>query len=421
MFIEQKYPVLATYPLVVSLVIGSLALSACQKTDSAKTPNPSPQTTQANDTTAHNTKDTAPLANDEIQLLASDVLTTKTERYQPSTPITGTLQVANQTKVQAVVNSQANQILVKVGDNVKKGQPLVTLNLEDSKNKLVQAQSDVIAAQAQANVAQSLVSRNKVLLDKGFVAEIEYERSLADAKAQTQAVNAKQAQLNIAKKLYGDMTITAPMSGMIASRSIEAGQLVTAGQTLMEIIDPTQLEFAASVPTEAQENLTVGQSVPFTVSNSPTKFVGQVTRIAPQVDANTRQMMIYIKVNASADTHQLRAGMFATGTIEYGQIQVGILVPSNAVMLDDMANKAKSASSTVPTGSGQHSNAQNNTQKGYVWLINQQHRLVRQPIEIIKRYDNTNQYLISGVEMGSLVVLVPLSADALDKKAVIKG
>lgn len=397
--------------MVVVSVTSLLALTACEKATTTKT-----DTTKKNETTTTTTEKTQTLAKDEIQLLASDVLTTKTERYQPNTTVTGTLEVANQTKVQAVVNSQANQILVKVGDKVKKGQPLVTLNLEDSKNKLAQAQSDVIAAQAQANVAQSLASRNKVLLDKGFVAEIEYERSLAEAKAQQQAVNAKQAQLNIVKKMYGDMTITAPMSGVIASRSIEAGQAVSAGQTLMEIIDPSQLEFAANVPSEAQGQVAIGQSVPFTVNNNNTKFVGQVSRIAPQVDASTRQMLIYVKVNPSENTDQLRAGMFATGTIDYGQIQVGILVPSNAVMLDDNAKsdgKATSATTNIkPTNA--------NNQKGYVWLINQEQRFVRQPVEIIKRYNDTNQYLISGVNMGSLVVLVPLPADAVGKKAVVK-
>lgn len=402
--------------MVVVSVTSLLALTACEKATTAKT-----DTTKKNETTTTTTEKTQTLAKDEIQLLASDVLTTKTERYQPNTTVTGTLEVANQTKVQAVVNSQANQILVKVGDKVKKGQPLVTLNLEDSKNKLAQAQSDVIAAQAQANVAQSLASRNKVLLDKGFVAEIEYERSLADAKAQQQAVNAKQAQLNIVKKMYGDMTITAPMSGVIASRSIEAGQAVSAGQTLMEIIDPSQLEFAANVPSEAQGQVAIGQSVPFTVNNNNTKFVGQVSRIAPQVDASTRQMLIYVKVNPSENTDQLRAGMFATGTIDYGQIQVGILVPSNAVMLDDNAKSdAKSdGKATSATTNIKPTNA--NNQKGYVWLINQEQRFVRQPVEIIKRYDDTNQYLISGVNMGSLVVLVPLPADAVGKKAVIKS
>lgn len=402
--------------MVVVSVTSLLALTACEKATTTKT-----DTTKKNETTTTTTEKTQTLAKDEIQLLASDVLTTKTERYQPNTTVTGTLEVANQTKVQAVVNSQANQILVKVGDKVKKGQPLVTLNLEDSKNKLAQAQSDVIAAQAQANVAQSLASRNKVLLDKGFVAEIEYERSLAEAKAQQQAVNAKQAQLNIVKKMYGDMTITAPMSGVIASRSIEAGQAVSAGQTLMEIIDPSQLEFAANVPSEAQGQVAIGQSVPFTVNNNNTKFVGQVSRIAPQVDASTRQMLIYVKVNPSENTDQLRAGMFATGTIDYGQIQVGILVPSNAVMLDDNAksNAKSDGKATSATTNIKPTNA--NNQKSYVWLINQEQRFVRQPVEIIKRYDDTNQYLISGVNMGSLVVLVPLPADAVGKKAVIKS
>lgn len=65
----------------------------------------------------------------------------------------------------------------------------------------------------------------------------------------------------------------------------------------MEIIDTSQLEFAANVPSEAQDQLQIGQSVPFTVGNNPTNFVGQISRIAPQVDPVTRQLTIFVKVN----------------------------------------------------------------------------------------------------------------------------
>lgn len=415
------------FGLILLLVIG---LSGCQKSDTTK---------PASKSTQNATSQTA-TTNNEILLLNSDVTTATAERYQPHVMVTGTLQVANKTPVQAMSNAQVAQVLVKVGDSVKKGQRLIITNLEDSRNKLAQAQADLNGSLAQAAVAQSLANKNKILLEKGFVAQIEYERSLADAHAQNEAVKAKQAQLNIVQKMYGDMNITAPMTGVIASRRVEAGQVVSAGQTLLEIVDPSQLEFAASVPIEAQSYLAIGQSVPFTINSDTTRYVGQISRIAPEVDANTRQLTIYVTVKPDQNSHQLKAGMFATGTLEYGQIQLGVLLPSSAVMLDNTApananSSAPTLSTTAgtpnldnsfPKNNGQKDPSQkgngekNNGQKGYVWLVGQDHRLTRQPIEILQRYENTGQFLVAGVPLTAMVVLVPLSANDAGKVVTVK-
>lgn len=402
---QKTLPSLKLTHLAIMTALITLTLTGCQKSDtpskSEKTSS-SPSTSSTNPTTS------------EVLLLASDVTTAKSERYQPHVTVTGTLQAANKTPVQAMSNTQVAHVLVKVGDTVKKGQRLIVTNLEDSRNKLIQAQADVNAAQAQAAVAQNLANKNKILLDKGFVAQIEYERSLADAKAQTEAVKAKQAQLAIVQKMYGDMNITAPISGVITSRHVEAGQMVAGGQTLLEIVDTSQLEFAANVPIEAQSQLAIGQSVPFTISNHTTRYVGQISRIAPEVDAATRQLTIYITVKPDQNSQQLKAGMYATGTLEYGQIQVGVLLPSSAVILD---NAAPTPATSTTAGTPK---IDNNNQKGYVWLIGQDHRLIRQPIEILKRYENTGQLLVSGVALDSVVVLVPLSAGDAGKVVTIK-
>lgn len=82
---------------------------------------------------------------------------------------------------------------------------------------------------------------------------------MADAIAQRESINAKQAKLNSAKKMYGDTTLYAPTTGIISSRSVNVGQVVAPNQPLMEIIDPNKLEFAANVPSEAQTALKIGQ------------------------------------------------------------------------------------------------------------------------------------------------------------------
>lgn len=322
-------------PLGLAVASAVMSLSGCQKQQNDSKSPLSPQNTQVTTASA-----TTQIANNEIQLLAADVITAKADRFEPSVTVTGTLQPSDHTVVQSTVNAQVQQVLADVGKTVAKGEPLVRLDISDSKNQLAQAQADVAAAQAQAIVANKLAERNKILLEQGFVSQIEYERSVADSIAQREAIKAKQAQLSSAQKMFGDTTIYAPTTGIVSSRSVNVGQVVTQNQALMEIIDPNKLEFAANVPSEAQTQLQLGQQVPFTISNQTNQYIGQISRISPQVDAATRQLTIYIAVKPSQRNLGLRPGMYATGKLNYGVAQVGVLVPMSAVVLESRAKGA---------------------------------------------------------------------------------
>lgn len=354
-------------------------------------------------------------ANNELQLLKTDVIDAKAERFQPSVPVTGTLQVANRTEVQSTVNAQVVSVLADVGKRVKQGERLVALDNRSSKDQLAQAQADVAATTAQARVALSLAQKNKVLLDQGFVSQIEYERSMADAIAQQEALKARQAQLNAAQRLSGDTVITAPNAGVISKRTVEVGQVVSPNQPLMEIIDPSQLEFAANIPAEAQNQIMVGQHVPFTIANRSTQFVGQVSRISPQVDPATRQLTVYIAVNTE-QAQGLRAGIYATGRVEYGQTQVGVLVPMSAVTVTTTA-----PASAPSSGLNDKINTANHAiASGTVWTIGKDQIIRQQVVNVIRRDDAHSQYLVEGIEQGTLVITANLSQNDKGKKAVLK-
>ena len=403
-------PKFITKVLPLSLAVAStvMSLSGCQKQQNDSKSPLSTQNTQVTTTSA-----TTQIANNEIQLLAADVITAKADRFEPSVTVTGTLQPSDHTVVQSTLNAQVQQVLADVGKTVAKGEPLVRLDISDSKNQLAQAQADVAAAQAQAIVANKLAERNKILLEQGFVSQIEYERSVADSIAQRESIKAKQAQLSSAQKMFGDTTIYAPTTGIVSSRSVNVGQVVTQNQALMEIIDPNKLEFAANVPSEAQTQLQLGQQVPFTISNQTNQYIGQISRISPQVDAATRQLTIYIAVKPSQRNLGLRPGMYATGKLNYGVAQVGVLVPMSAVVLESRAkgaaNKPTDQSATNPT-----------LEAGTILVVSKDNVITKQPIKVLKHLDDTSQYLIAGIEPNTTVIVANLNANDVGKKVVLK-
>lgn len=405
-------------PLGLAVASAVMSLSGCQKQQNDSKSPLSPQNTQVTTASA-----TTQIANNEIQLLAADVITAKADRFEPSVTVTGTLQPSDHTVVQSTVNAQVQQVLADVGKTVAKGEPLVRLDISDSKNQLAQAQADVAAAQAQAIVANKLAERNKILLEQGFVSQIEYERSVADSIAQREAIKAKQAQLSSAQKMFGDTTIYAPTTGIVSSRSVNVGQVVTQNQALMEIIDPNKLEFAANVPSEAQTQLQLGQQVPFTISNQTNQYIGQISRISPQVDAATRQLTIYIAVKPSQRNLGLRPGMYATGKLNYGVAQVGVLVPMSAVMLESKALESRALESGAKGAANKSSDPSATSptlEAGTILVVSKDNVITKQPIKVLKHLDDTSQYLITGIEPNTTVIVANLNANDVGKKVVLK-
>ena len=405
-------------PLSLAVASAVMSLSGCQKQQNDSKSPFSTQKTQITTASA-----TTQIANNEIQLLAADVITAKADRFEPSVTVTGTLQPSDHTVVQSTVNAQVQQVLADVGKTVAKGEPLVRLDISDSKNQLAQAQADVAAAQAQAIVANKLAERNKILLEQGFVSQIEYERSVADSIAQREAIKAKQAQLSSAQKMFGDTTIYAPTTGIVSSRSVNVGQVVTQNQALMEIIDPNKLEFAANVPSEAQTQLQLGQQVPFTISNQTNQYIGQISRISPQVDAATRQLTIYIAVKPSQRNLGLRPGMYATGKLNYGVAQVGVLVPMSAVMLESKALESRALESGAKGAANKSSDPSATSptlEAGTILVVSKDNVITKQPIKVLKHLDDTSQYLITGIEPNTTVIVANLNANDVGKKVVLK-
>jgi RND family efflux transporter MFP subunit len=250
---------------------------------------------------------------------------------------------------------------------------------------LAQAQANLASVKAQLIVVQNLRDRNAKLFKKGFVSEMEYERSVADAQAQQENLNAQQAMVEIAQKGIRDSVIRAPMSGMVARRLVEPSQAVNAGQTLLEIVDPSTLELKATAPAYTQNQLKVGQAIVFRIQGlADQQFSGTISRINPVANNQSRTINLYAKVDNQ--TQQLRAGLFAEGSIQIGQQRQGTVLPVQAIQ-------------SLPN------------QPSMVWVI-RQGQLQPQPVQIIDTDTVSGLALVSGVHVGEQVTTIRLAEGA---------
>jgi RND family efflux transporter MFP subunit len=131
------------------------------------------------------------------------------------------------------------------------------------------------------------------------------------------------------RKSLDDLTVRAPIAGIVSKRHVDTGDVVAPGGELYTIIDPTSMRLEASVPSEQVAAVRVGAPVAFTVRGYPNeRFEGRIERVSPAADPATRQVPIFVTIPNKQ--RRLVAGLFAEGRLEQAS-KTGLVVPQTAV------------------------------------------------------------------------------------------
>jgi RND family efflux transporter MFP subunit len=258
--------------------------------------------------------------------------------------VTGNLVSNSAVDVKAETTGRLLQFAKQEGDAVSAGETVATVDEENYKIALRQAQAAVQVADAAlartrvlAAHAKSELARAQNLVRSGGITEKDVEAAqLAerDAQAQVAVAEAQLAQARaaqeMAEKRLRDAAILAPVAGVIQRKYVNPGAYVEPPTMVFSIVDNRQLELESPVPTALLGQIRAGQRVTFQVNSYPgSKFEGRVAEINPAVDALARSAKVRVRVdNASG---KLKAGMFVDGEIQTGVAQQAIMVPAGAV------------------------------------------------------------------------------------------
>lgn len=224
------------------------------------------------------------------------------------------------------------EVLVNVGDAVKRGQLLAQLSGDTVQAEL--AQSRAAAAEAQANLAaaQGDAERARQLQSSGSgaLSAQQLQQYLTLEQTAKARLDAAQARVKTDELRLAQTRITAPDEGLISARIATVGGVVQPGQELFRLIRKNRLEWRAEVPASELARLRPGMGV--TVLNAEGKLVqAKLRMVAPTVDAQTRNGLVYVDLPAGAS---LRAGSFARGDFQLGQ-SGALSLPASAVQLRD--------------------------------------------------------------------------------------
>jgi len=183
---------------------------------------------------------------------------------------------------------------------------------------------------AQARMAVAVSARDQHP-DQMRIAEAQLDFDRAALRVAEAEVTRRDATLGIARKRLGDTTIRAPFSGVVAKRLLNAGEYVKENTPVFNLVALDPLKYTGTVPERFAPDLKMGQRIELTVEAYPGRsFAGQVTRVSPAVEVQTRSLSLEGRV-ANGDA-KLRPGFFSKGRVLTTKDASASFVPAEAVV-----------------------------------------------------------------------------------------
>ena len=237
----------------------------------------------------------------------------------------------------AGAGGRVTRVLVDAGTWVRAGQVLATVDRSVQAQQAAQLAAQVEAARANAVLAQNNYERAVALQGRGFVSKAEIDSKKAARDAAYAQVRVAQAQLGATRAQIGQLNVVAPAAGLILSRSVEVGQIVSPGSgALFHLAEGGQMEMRAQMSQADIAAVHVGMPADVTPVGSQRVFVGNVWQVSPMIDAQSRLGDVRIAVPYDP---VMRPGGFAEAKITAGTTSAPLL-PQSAVLSDDRGNYA---------------------------------------------------------------------------------
>lgn len=269
-----------------------------------------------------------------LALLPNDIAVAESASFSQSLALTGTLQPWQQTQLSAEIEAAVEDVYVRPGEAVKKGQVLLRFDLRDVKARLAAQQAQLDANKAQLELARKNLTRNKDLLQQNFISQNTFESTENQLQVNEASYRAQVAQVEIARKALSVGEVRAPFAGMVAERSVNPGQRVGLNAKLLSLVDLSELELEANVPLAQAAAVKEGQVVSFTVEGyGARRFDGKVVRVNPVAQTGSRMLTLYARIPNPAN--ELKGGMFVQGQLWLAQPQQALVLPLSALRKDD--------------------------------------------------------------------------------------
>jgi RND family efflux transporter MFP subunit len=223
--------------------------------------------------------------------------------------------------------ARINKINVRSGDNVKKGDVLITLENNDLSSSVIQASEQINAVAARYTEAQQNLLRAQELFTKKIASQFDLDKSKADYQSIKAELTAAKQSLAQAQTTLSYATLRAPIDGKVIDRFAEPGNTAQAGEKLLSLYNPLSLRIEAQVREQLALSLVQGQRITIDLPTIKHTLVGLVEEIVPAANTGSRSFLIKVSLPYQEN---LLPGMYARLLIPAGHVQK-LYVPARSV------------------------------------------------------------------------------------------
>lgn len=251
------------------------------------------------------------------------------------TAYAGDIRAREETALSFRVGGKLMRRLVDVGDRVRSGDVLAVLDPGDLQLQVASLQAQLTAAEAQLARARADHARVASLAKDRLVSRSSLDQQTAALRAAEGEARAARAQLDLSRNQASYTQLRAPQDGVIASRQVEAGQVVEAGRSAFTLAVDGEREVAFALPEATIRNYRVGQPVVIELwSAQGQRMSGRIREIAPAADPQARTYAARATLDPG-NAQRVDLGQSARVYIPVAQTAAALRLPLSAVHRGD--------------------------------------------------------------------------------------
>lgn len=229
-----------------------------------------------------------------------------------------------------VAGLRISQVLVEVGQPVRKGQLLATLRDDSVRADLAQQEATVAEAKATLAQAQANAERAQAMLPSRAVSAQDALAAETAQRAAAARLQSAQAGLAAQALRLANTQVRAPDDGVISARTASVGQVAPTGGELFKLVRQGRVEWRAELPASRVHEAAAGLAARVTLPNGQV-VEGRVRQVAPTLSSTTRRGVVYVDLPAGSG---VKPGMYLSGALVLGE-RAAQVVPGSAVVVRD--------------------------------------------------------------------------------------
>jgi len=234
-----------------------------------------------------------------LSLGRPDVVVVLPERREAIRAIfaTGSVRAEQMARIRTEVGGEVIAVYVRQGEEVREGDPVMDVRIDEQKSAVVETQARLREAQITVQERKLNYDRELELLSQGASTQQAVDDARSNYQRSVAAYNSIKAVLSARRSISGKGKVTAPVSGIVTKVNVNVGDIVPANVEAVTILDPASFRVVADVDELDITRIRPGQEAIVSFDAMPkSRYRARVDRIIPQADEVTKTLPVILQL-----------------------------------------------------------------------------------------------------------------------------